>query len=179
MSKSSRTYDLVIAAGETAFLNTTGEFYYILECNLSSFLIAEDGGSSDFAKLRTYRRQADGATFENLRFENPNGSSLILKVVAGFGQYSDDEVYVAGNISNSQVAGTDLVIGAGATGSIAANANRRECFIGASGTLRLSDTTGKGYSWDGSGMFISSNGVIDFFNDTATNITVQFTEFET
>lgn len=86
---------------------------------------------------------------------------------------------ILGDLSTTQTPGTDLAILTGTTQSIAANADRKECFIQADGELRLSGVTGKGFLWDGSPMYISATSAIDFFNDTAGTVNVTFTEFGT
>jgi len=182
-ARSSRTYPVVIPANSAAILNVTGEFIYVLECDLTSFLVAIDGGPSDETKFRTYKRLPAGDSYSKLEIENPNGAALTLKIVAGFGSYSDDEVTIGGSVTltvpATQTPGTDLAISAGTTQSIAANANRKECFMQANGELRLSGVTSKGAKWNGLLIYVTSKGAIDFFNDTAGTVTVTFTELAT
>jgi len=181
--KGSRMFPLTIGAGLEATINVGGEFFYVLTCNQTSFLLAMDNDGLDYAKLRTYKRVEQGVQFDSLRISNPNATDLVIQIVAGFGEYGDDEVEVGGSISidrpATQTPGTDLVIASGATGNIAAAATRQELLMMATGKLRLSGVTGKGMEWDGKQMALTTKGQVDFFNDTAAAITVKFTELLT
>lgn len=181
MAKSSRAYDITVPANSSMPLNVGGEFYYVLECNLTDFLIGIDDDAADYAKLRSNKR-IDGE-FQQLRFENNSGSSLVVKAVIGFGAYGDDEVNITGSVAlvipATQTPGTDLAILTGTTQAIAASATRKECLIQADGELRLSGVTSKGFIWDGSAIYLTHQGAIDFFNDTAGTVTVTYTELKT
>lgn len=99
--KGSRTYNLNVAAGGEQILDVGGEFFYVLEIDQTEFLIAMDSGSADFAKLRTYKRVEQGAQYKSLRIVNPNGSAMTGKLIAGFGEYGDDETNISGSVAVS------------------------------------------------------------------------------
>jgi len=147
-ARSSRTYPVVIPANSAAILNVTGEFIYVLECDLTSFLVAMDGGPSDETKFRTYRRLPDGDSYSRLEIENPNGADLTLKIVAGFGSYSDDEVSIGGSVMLATPTGLSTtadksMLATATTIILAANAARKTVTIsnldGNAEILRIGD----------------------------------------
>ena len=101
--KGSRAYPLKIGAGLETTLNVGGEFFYVLECDQADFLMAMDESGLDFTKLRTYKRVEQGAQYDSLRIFNPNASDLNLKIIAGFGEYGDDEVKIGGAITVTSI----------------------------------------------------------------------------
>lgn len=143
--KGSRTFPLVIGAGLETTLNVGGEFFYVLSCDQTSFLMAMDNSGLDFAKLRTYKRVEDGAQYNSLRISNPNAAPLTLQIVAGFGQYGDDEVEIGGAVTVSSLpdvtlsmagafSATAAVVGIAAAVLVAQNLTRKSLVIQNLGT---------------------------------------------
>ncbi len=143
--KGSRMFPLKVAAGEEVTLNVSGEFVYVLECDQPSFLMAMDESGLDYAKIRTYVRVEQGAEYRSLRISNPNAGALNLKVIAGFGEYSDDEVLIGGSITVSNFPPTTAAtfstaavpVGVAAVSVIAANAARKSVTIQNNGTAEI------------------------------------------
>jgi hypothetical protein len=129
-------------------------------------------------KGRAYRIEPTSRLF----LTNTAQSNKMMRIYHSTGEIIlpfASEVEIVGDIPATQTPGTDIALTTGNTTAIAANADRKELFVIADGTLRLSGVTGKGYEWDGSGMYLTNKGAVDFFNDSGSTVNIKFTEFST
>lgn len=181
--------DITVAANDKQRIPIEGDWFTVLSAS-GEFWLGFDRSDPQPGLEAGLAFPSGGYT--DIFIENHTGVELTARVVFSEMAIRDNRLVISGGgisvenfpadqvvsptVAGTHTPGTDLSILTDTAGLVAAAPTRKEIMLTADGELRLSSVTGKGFIWDGSPLILTTAAQVDFFNDTAGTVKVQFTE---